>query len=569
MRTKYSLIILLWFIFASIIFGTFIIAGLLLEFEIKLSDDNLGTFENPVTFLVYTALVSCIIVLLLIPLSFTSQDDHLNRVDNLKAWGLCINSFVIAWMFCLFPIKTFHKELPLYRAFGLSVENDNKKPSDLLTAYLTSGLLTNNHIPDNQEPELLTDSEAYICSWTQDNGIENKNQNEFLGNSIFSIQQKSRTSATPIATKPSGLQKNVELRVGKTKKKPNESDDGYANILSILVKRISPLNNPHKDSNWLESGYALAIRRSRGITEENLLNNIHKLDVCVYTYGKRDSVKSPEILEPTGDWLPILTVFTPGYFTRLNTVSVHSDEEAIATWFLSIMDREEKIKEMDSQKNLPLELSPDDKKRLFRFIADSIRITLAGWKDSQPDEQILIKRPSELASELRWAAWIHGADPFGTRILFLIYWFGATAIVIFIIRLICFFPLRRKYIRFDSAKKCRDCKDSLGIFHGFADFLVYALPSIGFLGTIAGLGAAFGTVGIVSSVSEIQKMSLMDVLLNLGTAFSTTFFGLIAGLIASLCFMVNDIFEGQLFNKIDEYEASSKVPANGGLNAIS
>lgn len=543
----------------------FLIWGIISEFE------YLGGDRNIAAFLLYVfAIISFLAMAWILRSNNSKCTERSPFIDESKSWILCISSFTFAWIICLVPIKSLHNEDSLKKAFGLLAEKNDKNQPELLTAYLTSGLLTNKQEPKEQEPILLTNSKFYKCSWTQDSEDHNASLRERLGGEIFSIKEIGVEKTTDLATKPSGLQKNVELRVGKIKADSNGAEGGDAQILSILVKRISDQKETtgQDQNNWEEAGYALVITSLRGVTEENWLTKTHKLNVLVYEYGKKSDKKI--ILDSTGDWLPLLTVSAPGCFTGLNTVSVHSDEEAIATWFLSIIDREEKLKELDSKKDLQLELSQEDKKRLFRFTADSLRITLAGWKAPLPPEgKYLMKRPTELASELRWAAWIHGADPFGTRILFLIYWFGATAVVIFIIRLICFWPWRTKSVRFDSAKECRDCKDSLGIFHGFSDFLVYALPSIGFLGTIAGLGAAFGTVGIVSSVSELQKMSLMDVLLNLGTAFSTTFFGLIAGLVASLCFMVNDINEGQLLNKIDEYEASLQETANGDANESS
>lgn len=66
------------------------------------------------------------------------------------------------------------------------------------------------------------------------------------------------------------------------------------------------------------------------------------------------------------------------------------------------------------------------------------------------------------------------------------------------------------------------------------DYLIFAIPSLGFIGTVIGIGAALGSADSVVSAAEREEQvrAVSDVTSVLGSAFDTTLIALIASLVA-------------------------------------
>lgn len=71
-------------------------------------------------------------------------------------------------------------------------------------------------------------------------------------------------------------------------------------------------------------------------------------------------------------------------------------------------------------------------------------------------------------------------------------------------------------------------------------FLIWLIPSIGFIGTVVGIGAALLGTGEVLSSNQLQQQAAIQAIAgNLGTAFDTTFVALVLSIITM--FLVNSI----------------------------
>lgn len=208
----------------------------------------------------------------------------------------------------------------------------------------------------------------------------------------------------------------------------------------------------------------------------------------------------------------------------LPTVQQLSDEESLVKNFLEKADYAEFFRTQGAENGL--EIPKEEAVILRHFLSEVIKLRFAGNADESD---------GELSSTLRWHAWAYGSDFLGSLIqacMYLLFCAG-----LFIITLWSLFP---------TYKELQKWMDSL------ATLVDYLLPALGFLGTIAGLGAAFGTVGIVSEIELEQKISLLSVLLSLGTAFSTTYIGLLG------CIILNPMTA--ILRKLDNLE--------GGFNDV-
>jgi hypothetical protein len=162
---------------------------------------------------------------------------------------------------------------------------------------------------------------------------------------------------------------------------------------------------------------------------------------------------------------------------------------------------------------------------------------------------------------LRWPLWINGGDWIASTILFFIFYLSCAAILHLFIRLFCNACIGSTCLNIAADAKWHLSsappptstpsggsptastppaaisltKERAGELvqaqwdarRWFANWLEGAIPALGFVGTIVGLGEAFGSVGIISQIEVVQRQALMGVLLDLGTAFSTTFWALI------------------------------------------
>jgi hypothetical protein len=243
-----------------------------------------------------------------------------------------------------------------------------------------------------------------------------------------------------------------------------------------------------------------------------------------------------------GDSLPVLktTPLLLAVPTGIVTTAVQADEEATAAWFMSVVRREEELARIADPNERVIQLGDDIESRVERLLADLLRYRLAGPSGAtavsdmligESDSALPIPIPAEVASSLRWFAWIHGSSWSGTLVLFSTYVLVTIGLVISV----------HQWLTWRSISTAREYPYYRNYFHamsGLEAFITYALPALGFLGTIEGLGSAFGTVGIISKIETQQKLALMKILLDLGTAFSTTFIALIGGLVITACFVI-------------------------------
>ena len=234
-----------------------------------------------------------------------------------------------------------------------------------------------------------------------------------------------------------------------------------------------------------------------------------------------------------GDQLSVLEIEQTFGGFGLPRLTVGADEEAVASWFLAAVAREEELRGTlpAPRGDSPAVLTDADRARLVRTISELLRFRL-----SPPDGPVFqsgeaggapARRSVELSQHLRWPSWWVGSDFEGNLVLNAILFTTVAAVLLWLLWLALLLPLELNE-RFPS--------DAFEKLDAAARFTEYLLPALGFLGTIAGLGRAFGTVGIISEILTLQKLALMSVLLNLGTAFSTTFFALAAGVLVTLSF---------------------------------
>lgn len=86
--------------------------------------------------------------------------------------------------------------------------------------------------------------------------------------------------------------------------------------------------------------------------------------------------------------------------------------------------------------------------------------------------------------------------------------------------------------------------------------LVWAIPVLGFIGTVQGLSAALGNFGgVLSTTSDFEQLRpvLRDVTAGLSTAFDTTFVALVAALAIQLLLTITHRQEQDLLDNCSEY----------------
>jgi hypothetical protein len=92
--------------------------------------------------------------------------------------------------------------------------------------------------------------------------------------------------------------------------------------------------------------------------------------------------------------------------------------------------------------------------------------------------------------------------------------------------------------------------------YALPNVFIWAIPILGFIGTVLGLGSAVAelseSLGGAESVDEI-KVTLQNITANLGTAFDTTLIALIMALLLKFPTSSMQKAEEDLLNSVDEY----------------
>ena len=86
--------------------------------------------------------------------------------------------------------------------------------------------------------------------------------------------------------------------------------------------------------------------------------------------------------------------------------------------------------------------------------------------------------------------------------------------------------------------------------------LLWAIPLLGFIGTVLGLGAAIGEFGVtIQLADDVDKLknSLTDVTGGLSTAFDTTLLGLVASIVVQMLMTFRKRQEFLLLDECNEY----------------
>ena len=233
----------------------------------------------------------------------------------------------------------------------------------------------------------------------------------------------------------------------------------------------------------------------------------------------------------------------------LQWLRIVTDEEAVTSWFLDLL---RKSFERDQQ---GIELTDEDREQLTIFISQMVRFRLTGERNDISTQDTAV--PNSLSNRFRWRIWFHGSERFGSVIQFGIYYLIGLGLWVSAYRYWIVRQMRRAAKASQSEQF--DRKTSLLSQQTLATFIDYALPALGFIGTIYGLGSAFGAVGIISNIDLTKKMSLMEVLLNLGTAFSTTFWALIGGVLTNVFSSMNAVRERRFFMEEEKQKEDAEL----------
>ncbi len=84
----------------------------------------------------------------------------------------------------------------------------------------------------------------------------------------------------------------------------------------------------------------------------------------------------------------------------------------------------------------------------------------------------------------------------------------------------------------------------------------WAIPVLGFIGTVLGLGSAIGEFGVtIQLADDVDKLknSLTDVTGGLSTAFDTTLLGLVASIVVQMVMTFRKRQEFLLLDECNEY----------------
>lgn len=72
--------------------------------------------------------------------------------------------------------------------------------------------------------------------------------------------------------------------------------------------------------------------------------------------------------------------------------------------------------------------------------------------------------------------------------------------------------------------------------YGMIKYLIWAIPSIGFVGTVFGLGAAIGAMRVIPGQETSQQEQMQNAITNLFTAFDTTLIALVLSIVLMFVF---------------------------------
>lgn len=356
----------------------------------------------------------------------------------------------------------------------------------------------------------------------------------------------------PDLRRPPPLAETCRLWIGTNTRESSETNDV---VLALGVES-------HQAAPGSGIGYGLLFRCRP--SDASVANGGQSLTAEIWRLGRQGNRGQAEAMDLE---VPFVVV-TPPSWLGMVTISIKTDEEALANWFLEAIAHAEALREAadagahgQPESTESLRLDKRTTKQLVQLFSELIRYRFAGSENVNVASSEVDSRPRELASALRWPIWMVGSDAFATFILWAIYALGCMAGINACLRFLAGrhavehdasgFPNNQVWQAMDAAGKRDlqlDRQDSRGML---GRWIEYALPATGFVGTITGLGAAFGRSSIVSEITLTQRSSLIGVLLDLGTAFSTTFMALVIALPVTALFMAINSRETRLLEEAD------------------
>jgi biopolymer transport protein ExbB/TolQ len=99
-------------------------------------------------------------------------------------------------------------------------------------------------------------------------------------------------------------------------------------------------------------------------------------------------------------------------------------------------------------------------------------------------------------------------------------------------------------------------EDQISASYSLINGFNWAIPVLGFIGTVLGLGAAIGEFGVtIQLADDVDKLknSLTDVTGGLSTAFDTTLLGLVASIVVQMLMTFRKRQEFLLLDECNEY----------------
>jgi biopolymer transport protein ExbB/TolQ/DNA-directed RNA polymerase subunit RPC12/RpoP len=120
------------------------------------------------------------------------------------------------------------------------------------------------------------------------------------------------------------------------------------------------------------------------------------------------------------------------------------------------------------------------------------------------------------------------------------------------------FGVRKSASEVATAMSSQSDIDANGMYSSYTmlKFFIWAIPILGFIGTVIGIGAAVaGFGGALDNTEDVSQLinSLKDVTSGLGTAFDTTLVALVMGLILKFICDPMQKKEEDLLNGVDDY----------------
>lgn len=333
------------------------------------------------------------------------------------------------------------------------------------------------------------------------------------------IQSAANSSSILTDVKSSDVQSS--LTVGEAKVVVNlkfGEGQNSSDLMSVSVARASDQQNVNSDS------ISAAISAKLEILESSPNNLNAKATV---NRQEQQLVVAQEASNPLG-------------IMPLQWFKVVTDEEAIAFWFLD--------KVAAQAEELKVSLTDEDETKLLQFLSLLIRFRLAGVDEGlsiDGDSDSIV--PGSMARRFRWKMWWNGSEMAASILQFGIYYLTGLGIVTALTR-------REIVRRLIDPQPDQETKALQANYLTLSAFIDFTLPALGFIGTIYGLGSAFGAVGIISHIELTKEISLVEVLLNLATAFSTTFYALIG----SVCVAIFSSWATAAEGKREDQEAEKR-----------